>query len=263
MSKISDLVANNPTIKRYDFIIAVASTLCAVFSLSTKALLTFSGGSGAMYTVAAGYFAIGGNLILLSPKFIKSPLQKIAGAVIPFLGKKSNFAFILKTLGAIGFLVAGILEDQAGLAIGGAGFALGNIIALIKGYKRYSIAGYGMAAGAFMTSGLEAENMLLFYAGVSAILETTLLAIYKHYDESRFEVIKLAWEEEKQGREDAMIEQEELEKMLKHRASRPFSEAFMNNVFHSDSKDVGKYFQSEFAKYAHKEKQLVEENLEK
>lgn len=255
MSKITDLVLSDPEVKKYDFRIALFATFCAVASLATKTFLTFSGGSDAMYTVAAGYFAISGNLVLLSPKVIKKPIQNLASVAIPFLGQKSNFAFILKILGALGFMAAGIIEGQPGLALGGAGFAVGNIVALIKGYKSYSVAGYGMAAGAFLTSGIDSSNDMLIYAGVMAIFELVFLAVYKHYDENRFELLQKIWDEKKIDLEVKEDMQEELSKIKRRFVRSRFSSAFSSDLFISKS---DKFFDSQFAKYAHKEKVVKE-----
>lgn len=254
MNKISDLVLNDPAVKKHDFMITLMSTLCAIASLLTKTFLTFSGGSGAIYVIAAGYFAIGGNLILLAPKFIKSPIQKTAAIITPFFGAKSNFAFILKTLGALGFFVAGIIEEQQGLAIGGAGFFFGNIIALIKGHKIYSIAGYGMAAGAFLTAGMLQTNPMLFFAGVSAIAETVFLAIYKNHDETRSQMMKEVWDLKKQEIEDQRGSIEDLEKIKRRNQRNRFSKAFMSSIYEDEKDSLNKYFDSEFAKYAYREK---------
>ena len=259
MTKISELVLSDPAVKSYDFKIAVFATLCALASLATKTFLTFSGGSDAVYTIAAGYFAIGGNLILLSPKFMKAPLKKLISKVIPFLGRKSNFAFTLKILGAIGFMIAGIVEGQPGLALGGAGFATGNILALIKGYKSYSVAGYGLAAGAFLSSGLSAGNEMLVYAGLMAILELLFLAVYKHYDENRLDTLKEIWEDKKKELEQEEDAQEELDKIKRRFVRTRFSSAFSSDLLITKSE---RYFESEFAKYAHKEKEVIESQEE-
>ncbi len=259
MSKISELVLNDENVRKHDFTIVLMATSCAIASLLTKTFLTFSGGSDAIYVMAAGYFAIGGNLFLLSPKIIKSPIQKLAGMISSFAGEKSNFAFILKTLGALGFMIAGFVEGQQGLAIGGAGYLFGNIIALIKGHKIYSIAGYGMAAGAFLTAGLGEENNLLLYAGVFAILETVFLAIYKNHDESRAQVMKDVWEEKRAEIATNEAQKEELEKIRTRRKKERFSNAFMSNIYDREGDRLGKYFESEFAKYAAIEKQVIDE----
>lgn len=260
MSKITDLVLSDPEVKKYDFKIALFATLCAVASLATKTFLTYSGGSGAIYTIAAGYFAIGGNLVLLSPKLIKDPIKRIASIGAPFLGKGSNFAFILKMLGAVGFMAAGIVEDAPGLALGGAGFAAGNIIALVKGYKTYSVAGYGVAAGAFLSSGLASGNDMLTYAGIMAVFELIFLAIYKHHDENRFELLQKIWEEKRQELEVEEDMQEELGKIKRRFVRGRFSSAFSSDLFISKSE---KFFDSKFAKYAHKEKEVEDSVKEK
>lgn len=259
MTKISELVLNDPNVKKHDNIIATMALFCAISSLATKTFLTFSGGSEAIYVIAAGYFAIGGNLILLAPKIIKGSIQKTASVIMPFFGEKSNFAFILKTLGALGFLIAGVVENHYGLAIGGAGLFVGNIIALVKGYKIYSISGYGVAAGAFLTAGVGAENLMLTLAGISAIAETVFLAIYKNHDESRSEKLKEVWEEKKQQLVNQEELQEELEKLRVRRRRSSFSSAFMSGIYDRNYDQMNKYFDSEFSKYAHKEKEVIEE----
>lgn len=254
MSKIAELVLNDPNVKRHDFIISLMAALCAIASLATKTFLTFSGGTGAIYVMAAGYFAIGGNLVLLAPKFVKSPIQNWAKKIMPFFGQKSNFAFILKTLGALGFFVAGIVEDHYGLAIGGAGFFFGNIIALVRGYKIYAIAGYGMSAGAFLTEGLLTDNSMMLYAGITAIAETVFLAVYKNHDESRSKKLKEVWEAKKTEIEEEKESIEELNKLKKRKRRNIFSNAFMSSVYETEQDSLNKYFDSEFSKYAFREK---------
>lgn len=259
MSKISELVLGSPEVKKYDFTIALFATLCAVASLATKTFLTFSGGSDAFFTIAAGYFAIGGNLILLSPKFLKSFLKTFAGKFVPFLASKSNFAFVLKTLGAFGFVVAGVLEDQNALLIGGGGLFVGNIIAMLKGYKVFSVAGYGVAVGTFLFAGLEVGNLMLTLAGASVLLETIFIAIYKNHDESRAEVVKRVWEEKKVEVENRENFREELEKMST-RGVGLYSLALMSGIYERSNNSLGTYFESEFSKYADREKQVIEES---